>query len=84
MNYITEAWAKLDYMSDNHLDEDLRGYFKNQYLKKFLQKMEQTNPEMFGRRMQDEDKNAKAYELALAIAKLDPTFKGRELENPDE
>lgn len=84
MNYITEAWAKLNYISENNLDEDLRGYFKNQYLNKFLQKMQETNPELFGRRMQDEDKNKKAYELALAIAKLDPTFKGRDIENPDE
>ena len=59
------------------LDED----FKNQYLKKFIQRMIMDNPELND--LEDAKKAEEATKRALAIAKLDPTFKGREMADKD-
>lgn len=76
---IREALDRLNSLTEDKryikLDEDLKGYFKNQYLKKFLQATRLNGPE--------QQVNKKALSMALAIAKLDPTFKGREEESDE-
>ena len=55
------------------LDEDLKGYFKNNYLKLFLpQEYEMMDPR--AKQKAEEE----AYKKAFEIAKLDPTFKGKD------
>lgn len=77
---IREALDRLNIIEDDTvstvLDEDLKGYFKNNYLKKFCELMHIVGPE--------QQVNKKAYPMMLAVAKIDPTFKGKEIEDPEE
>ena len=84
-NDIREALSNLNSLNESvstkttrrsFLLEDLKGYFKNQYLKAFVGDV----PEGPQKQRAERD----AYNKALAIAKIDPTFTGREIENPEE
>ena len=59
------------------LDEDLKGYFKNNYMKVFGD---------IPAEPADAKKKAEksAYEKALNVARLDPTFKGRDIQDPEQ
>ena len=59
------------------LDEDLKGYFKNNYMKVFGE-----IPEEPAEAKKKAEKDA--YAKALAVACIDPTFKGREIRRPED
>ena len=78
---IREALDRLNQISERRgveiLDEDLKGYFKNNYINAFGKIPE--GPAPVKKKAEQE-----AYEKALNVAKLDPTFKGREDTNPED
>ena len=79
-SFIRESLDRLNNIEEEQrvivLDEDLKGYFKNQYLKKFSERNNLTGPEP--------QVLKKALAMALEIAKLDPTFEGREETNAEK
>ena len=71
--------CKVEGFKEELLDEDLKGYFKNKYINMFLpQGFEQMDPRM-QKKAEDE-----AYKQAFEIAKLDPTFKGKDEQKAED